>query len=51
MLEFAENLATQVIGEPTLSLQLGKIANYATSHGVLVDVITNASLLHKTNAT
>lgn len=50
ILEFVENLATQVTGEPTLSLQFGKIANYATSHGVYIDMITNGSLLHKTNA-
>ena len=50
VLEFAENLATQVTGEPTLSLQLGKIANYASSHGVYIDMITNGSMLHKTNA-
>jgi MoaA/NifB/PqqE/SkfB family radical SAM enzyme len=50
VLEFVENLATQVTGEPTLSLQLGKIANYASCHGVHIDMITNASLLHKTNA-
>jgi radical SAM protein with 4Fe4S-binding SPASM domain len=50
VLEFIENLATQVTGEPTLSLQLGKIANYASSHGVNIDMITNGSLLHKTNA-
>lgn len=50
VLEFVENLATQVTGEPTLSLQLGKIANYASSHGVYIEMITNGSLLHKTNA-
>lgn len=49
-LPLLENLGVQVAGEPTSSLQLGKIANFATCHAVDVDMITNGSLMHQTNA-
>jgi len=50
VLESLHMLHCQIVGEPTLSTQLGKITSEAINCGVLVGMITNGSALHQTNA-
>ena len=50
LFDFLELIAVQVTGEPTLSMQLGIIVERASRCGVNIDMITNGSLLDKTNA-
>lgn len=49
-IEFLDDMAVQVSGEPTLSPQLGKLSSFASLHAVLISMITNGSLLHATTA-
>lgn len=51
VIEFLDAMAVQVLGEPTLSLQLGKLSSFACHHAVLISMITNGSLLHTTTST
>jgi MoaA/NifB/PqqE/SkfB family radical SAM enzyme len=44
------SLGVQVIGEPTLSAQLKPLAELARSNNVGIDMITNGSMLHNTDA-